>query len=58
MINFFEGKKNSYRDIVIINAIYGILTIDQNKTFNEVYEILTSLIDSKRSLDHLNNMCK
>ena len=58
LINFFEGKKNSYRDIVIINAIYGILTIDQNKTFNEAYEILTSLIDSKRSLDHLNNMCK
>ncbi|MDB9777003.1 anthranilate phosphoribosyltransferase [Alphaproteobacteria bacterium] len=56
LINFFEGKKNSYRDIVIINAIYGILTIDQNKTFNEAYEILTSSIDSKKSLDHLNNM--
>jgi anthranilate phosphoribosyltransferase len=57
LINFFEGKRNSYRDIVIINAIYGILTIDQNKKFNEAYEMLVSSIDSKRSLDHLNKIC-
>ena len=57
LIDFFEGKRNSYRDIVIINAIYGILTIDQNKKFNEAYEMLVSSIDSKRSLDHLNKIC-
>ena len=57
LINFFEGKKNSYRDIVIINAIYGILTIDQNKQFDEAYEMLVSSIDSKQSLDHLNKIC-
>jgi anthranilate phosphoribosyltransferase len=57
LINFFEGKKNSYRDIVIINAIYGILTVDQNKQFDEAYEMLVSSIDSKQSLDHLNKIC-
>ncbi|MDC1316101.1 anthranilate phosphoribosyltransferase [Alphaproteobacteria bacterium] len=58
LINLFEGKKNSYRDMVIINAIYGVMTIDQTKKFDETYEMLTSSIDSKRSLDHLNNICK
>ena len=58
LIDFFEGKKDSYRDIVVVNAIYGILTIDKNKTFNEAYEILTSSIDNKKSLDHLNRMCR
>ena len=57
LINLFEGKKNNYRDMVIINAIYGVLTIDQNKKFDEAYEILVSSIDSKQSLDHLNKIC-
>ena len=43
--------------MVIINAVYGVLTIDQNKKFDEAYEILVSSIDSKQSLDHLNRIC-
>ena len=56
LVEMFQGKKDSYRDIVIINSIYAMMTIKNNLKFDECYEILTDAIDKGKALNHLEKL--
>ena len=53
LIELFHGKKDSYRDMVIINSIYAMMTYKTKFKFNECYEILTNAIDQGQALRQL-----
>ena len=56
LIELFHGKKDSYRDMVIINSIYAMMTYKTKFKFNECYEILTSAIDQGQALRQLEKL--
>ncbi len=58
LIEFFSGKKDTYRDMVIINSIYAMMVIKPKLKFNECFEILTDAIDNGYALKHLEKIRK
>ena len=58
IIDMFEGKKDSYRDIVVINSIYGLKTIKPNINFEKAYELINNILDNKVSINFLHNITK
>ncbi len=56
LLELFNGKKDSYRDIVIINSIYGMLTYNKKLKFDECYEILTNALDKGVAYSHLTKL--
>ncbi len=56
LIQLFQGKKDSYRDMVIINSIYGMQTIKPNLNFDNCYDLLNSTIDNGIALSHLEKL--
>ena len=58
MIELFQGKKDSYRDITIINSIYAMQTIKPTYKFDECFDILNNSLDTSKALNHLNNIKK
>lgn len=56
LINLFEGKKDSYYDIVVINAVYGLMTYNNKLSFDESYEMITNHLKNKKAFDHLSQM--
>ena len=53
LLELFNGKKDSYRDMVVINAIYGMLTYNKKLKFEECYETLTNALDKGIAYSHL-----
>ena len=58
LIQLFQGKKDSYRDIVVINSIYGMKTINPNMNFNNCYDLINSTLDNGIALKHLQKLQK
>ena len=56
LTQLFQGKKDSYRDMVIINSIYGIQTIKPNLSFDNCYDLLNSTLDKGIALNHLKKL--
>ncbi len=53
LLELFQGKKDSYRDIVIINSIYAMMVIKGNLKFDDCYEILNDSLDKGHALNQL-----
>ncbi len=58
LIELFQGKKDSYRDITIINSIYAMQTIKPDYQFDNCFEILSNSLDNSIALNHLNKIKK
>ena len=58
LIELFSGKKDTYRDMVIINSIYAMMIIKSKLKFNDCYEILNHSIDKGYALNHLEKLRK
>ncbi len=58
LIELFQGKKDSYRDITIINSIYAMQTIKPDYQFDNCYEILSNSLDNSIAFNHLNKIKK
>ena len=58
LIELFQGKKDSYRDITIINSIYAMQTIKPDYQFDNCFEILSNSLDNSIALNHLNEIKK
>ncbi len=58
LIELFQGKKDSYRDITIINSIYAMQTIRPDYQFDDCFEILSNSLDNSIAYNHLNNIKK
>ena len=58
LIELFQGKKDSYRDITIINSIYAMQTIKPDYQFDHCFEILSNSLDNSLALNHLNKIKK
>ena len=58
LIELFLGRKDSYRDIVIINAIYGMQLIKPNLSFDDCFEQLNHALDSSIAINHLKKLQK
>ena len=58
LIELFQGKKDSYRDITIINSIYAMQTIKPDYQFDNCFEILSNALDNSIALNHLNEIKK
>ena len=58
LIELFQGKKDSYRDITIINSIYAMQTIKPTIKFDECFDILSNSLDTSKALNHLNKIKK
>ena len=58
LIELFQGKKDSYRDITIINSIYAMQTIQPDYQFDNCFEILSNSLDNSIALNHLNKIKK
>ena len=58
LIELFQGKKDSYRDITIINSIYAMQTIKPDYKFDNCFEILSNSLDNSIALNHLNKIKK
>ena len=54
LIELFQGKKDSYRDITIINSIYAMQTIKPDYQFDNCFEILSNSLDNSIAFNHLN----
>jgi hypothetical protein len=54
----FQGKKDSYRDITVINSIYAMQTIKPDYQFDNCFEILSNSLDNSIALNHLNKIKK
>ena len=54
----FQGKKDSYRDITIINSIYAMQTIKPDYQFDSCFEILSNSLDNSIAFNHLNEIKK
>ena len=53
LLELFQGKKDSYRDMVIINSIYAMMTYRTEFKFNDCFDVLTNSIDSGNAYKHL-----
>ncbi len=58
LIELFQGKKDSYRDITIINSIYAMRTIKPDYHFDSCFEILSNSLDNSIAFNHLNEIKK
>ena len=58
LIELFQGKKDSYRDITIINSIYAMQTIKPDYQFDNCFEILSNSLDNSIAFNHLNKIKK
>ena len=58
LIELFQGKKDSYRDITIINSIYAMQTIKPDYQFDDCFEILSNSLDNSIAFNHLNKIKK
>ena len=58
LIELFQGKKDSYRDITIINSIYAMQTIKPDYQFDNCFEILSNSLDNSIAFNHLNEIKK
>ncbi len=58
LIELFQGKKDSYRDITIINSIYAMQTIRPDYQFDDCFEILSNSLDNSIAFNHLNKIKK
>ena len=58
LIELFQGKKDSYRDITIINSIYAMQTIKPHYNFDSCFEILSNSLDNSIAFNHLNKIKK
>ena len=58
LIELFQGKKDSYRDITIINSIYAMQTIKSDYQFDDCFEILSNSLDNSIAFNHLNKIKK
>ncbi len=58
LIELFQGKKDSYRDMVIINSIYAMMVIKPKLKFDDCYDILTNAIDNGDTYKHLESIKK
>jgi anthranilate phosphoribosyltransferase len=58
LIELFQGKKDSYRDIVIINALHAIQLIKPNLSFDNYFEQLSYALDNNIAINHLKNLQK
>ncbi len=58
LIELFQGKKDSYRDITIINSIYAMQTIKPDYQFDKCFEILSNSLDNSIAYNHLNQIKK
>ena len=58
LIELFQGKKDSYRDITIINSIYAMQTIKPDYQFDNCFEILSNSLDNLIAFNHLNKIKK
>ena len=58
LIELFSGKKDTYRDMVIINSVYAMMIIKSKLKFNDCYEILNHSIDKGYALNHLEKLRK
>ncbi len=58
LIELFQGKKDSYRDITIINSIYAMQTIKPHYKFDSCFEILSNSLDNSIAFNHLNKIKK
>jgi anthranilate phosphoribosyltransferase len=58
LIELFSGKKDTYRDMVIINSIYAMMIFKSKLKFNDCFEILTHSIDRGHALNHLEKLRK
>ena len=58
LIELFQGKKDSYRDITIINSIYAMQTIKPDYQFDSCFEILSNSLDNSIAFNHLNKIKK
>ena len=58
LIELFQGKKDSYRDITIINSIYAMQTIKPDFQFDRCFEILSNSLDNYLAFNHLNKIKK
>ena len=54
----FQGKKDSYRDIVIINALHAIQLIKPNLSFDNYFEQLSYALDNNVAINHLKKLQK
>ena len=58
LIELFSGKKDTYRDMVIINSIYAMMIFKSKLKFSDCFEILTHSIDKGYALNHLEKLRK
>ena len=58
LIELFQGRKDSYRDIVIINAIHAMKVIKPKLKFDDCFEQLNYALDNDIAINHLRNLQK
>ena len=58
IIQLFEGKKDTFRDMVLINACHGMMLYKAKMNFQECFDELSYAIDSRKALSQLNLLQK